>query len=183
MWLRIGVAGLWLAGSLWLAGCPSCPYESKCEGDVLKTCSVGVDQVVGSPQRSARACRAPNPVCVTLNEDRAQCAMEAEPGCGAAFAGYCADGLRIECSAGYRVAEDCAAHGNTCFELDDGPRCAREPLTVCNPPDIDSRCEGDVLIACVYGYLKAEDCSLAPEPEVCTPFQNDYGRGAYCEPP
>ena len=163
-----------------LAGCPSCPYETKCDGNVLKSCSVGVDQMVGSPAKASRACQDPNPACVSLDERTAQCAMDAASECQPDFVPRCEGGVVVSCAYGYLVAGDCVGHGNACFELAPGPRCALEPLTDCDPEEFYSRCSGDLVLSCTGGYLQTQDCGLGERDGSCEEYENDYGRSAYC---
>ncbi len=163
-----------------LAGCPSCPYDSKCDGDVLKTCSVGVDQIAGKPDKGSRQCASPNPVCVTLDERTAQCAMDDATECDAGFIPRCEGGVVVACANGYLVATDCEGNGNACVELAPGPRCALEPLTDCDPAEYESRCAGDSVISCVDGFVQAQNCSLGQLDGTCEEYESDYGRSAYC---
>jgi len=163
-----------------LAGCPSCPYDSKCDGDVLKTCSLGVDQIAGKPSKTARACADPNPVCVTLDERTAQCAMDDATECDAEFIPRCEGGIVVSCANAFLVAQDCVGNGNACFELAPGPLCALDPLTDCDPSEFESYCQGASVISCPSGYLQAQDCSLGNPDGACEDYENDYGHSAYC---
>jgi hypothetical protein len=166
--------------ALLLAGCPSCPYDTRCDGDVLLFCSVGVDQMVGSPSKTSRACVAPNPVCVDLDERTAQCAMDASSACDLEFVPRCEGGLLVGCTRGKLVAEDCVGHGNACFELAAGPRCAQDPLTACDNQDYTTHCFEDLIVACTAGYVQIRHCGLDRPNGTCQEYENEYGRGAYC---
>ncbi len=123
-----------LAAAL-LTGCPSCPYESACDDSTLQWCSIGVDQMVGDPEEGARECKAPNPVCVELDEQTAQCVTSGERTCDETVTPACEEGTVARCERGYVVAEDCAGHGNACVVVEAAPRCALEPAQQCDPAD------------------------------------------------
>lgn len=161
-----------------LTGCPSCPYDSRCEGSTLKTCSVGVDQMVGDPSWSEVECRAPNMFCVATDDDSAQCAMSDETDCAPPFDPMCGSGSVVTCVAGYRVAEDCSGHGNVCIDRD-GPLCALLPATECDNDEFNSYCDGDSIIFCGNGYVAAKDCTLNVTDTTCMLYEGDT-TSAYC---
>ena len=180
---RVGAASLTLGLPLMLmlAGCPSCPYESRCEGNVLKSCFVGVDQLVGSPAWSESACTEPNAVCVNVDSRSAQCVIDEARRCDDDAEPRCEGGSVVRCRLGFEVAEDCEGHDNACFELPSGARCAQSPLRPCDAEAFERRCEGGRVVECQAGYVKSIDCRLNDPNSVCKEYVNDYGRGAYCD--
>jgi len=166
--------------ALALQGCPSCPYEEACDGNTLKWCYLGVDQLVGSPEEGERECVAPNPVCITLDDQNALCAIDRSRTCerGAEF--YCEGNLKISCGQGFEVAEDCAAHGNVCGLVDGEAHCYEDPLTPCEPT-LPQTCEGAVRRHCYNGQVTLRDCALEGEGWTCNPSPS--GTGTFCGPP
>ena len=162
-----------------LQACPSCPFETACSGDVLRSCSLGVDQLVGSPERGERACEDPNPRCITLDERNALCAIDPARTCTIGDAPRCEDQRLITCEAGFEVASDCARHGNICDAVQGQARCHAAPLTPCEA-ELPSRCEVDVLIRCDRGYLTQEDCGLRPGNLTCQTVDEPGREYAYC---
>lgn len=140
-----------------LQACPSCPYETQCSGDVLMFCTLGVDQLVGSPERGERTCEAPNPSCVTVDDRTALCATSPDRTCTVGIAPRCDGEVLVTCEAGFEVAKDCAADGNVCGELDGAGRCYADPLTACENT-FTPTCEGPLLTHCRDGYLTRENC-------------------------
>ncbi|MCA9550851.1 MAG: hypothetical protein KC933_12525 [Myxococcales bacterium] len=162
-----------------LQACPSCPYETQCSGDVLMFCTLGVDQLVGSPERGERTCEAPNPSCVTVDDRTALCATSPDRTCTVGIAPRCDGQVLVTCEAGFEVAKDCAADGNVCGELDGAGRCYADPLTACESDDTPT-CEGDVLIRCEGGYLTREDCGLRSGNPTCQTVDEPDRKYAYC---
>ncbi|MBN1945244.1 MAG: hypothetical protein JW797_06175 [Bradymonadales bacterium] len=174
----IGLVAL-AAAFLWL-GCPSCPYEARCEGNVLHTCWLGVDQLVGSPARDAVECRAPNPVCVDLDDRNAQCVMDDQATCQEPFDPFCEEGAVVDCVEGYEVAEDCAGNGNGCHDIDGSVFCAVAPLTPCIMGEYRTRCDDTRVLSCQRGFVTARDCAAYETPTFCVEYTSEYGRSAYC---
>jgi hypothetical protein len=109
-----------------LQACPSCPYETACSGDILMFCRLGVDQLVGSPERGERACAEPNPRCVTVDARTALCAIDPARTCTTGAPTRCEGQHLLTCEAGFEVAKDCAAADDTrpdrnltCITVDD----------------------------------------------------------------
>lgn len=181
------VAPLLLALVPFLPGCPECAYESRCDGAVVKTCSLGVDQMVGDPARGRIPCEGENPVCVNLDRRTAQCVRADAPRCDAAeFTDFCDDGAAVRCVEGYEVADDCAAHGNVC-ELGDGAasatseaRCVLAPATACDPANYTETCDGTGLITCEGGVVARRDCAVERPGQTCVVHRSEWGRSVYC---
>ncbi|MFH1807436.1 MAG: hypothetical protein ABIJ09_01730 [Pseudomonadota bacterium] len=162
-------------------GCARCPYETQCEGNILKFCTLGVDQLLGDPSTGEMTCTAPNPVCVNLDERTAQCTMTGEADCEDSLEPACVDGSVVRCASRYRVAEDCAGHGNGCFVVDSAPRCAMDPLTTCDRTQFTSHCAEQSLITCVDGYETSRLCSHDRAESTCQDYSSDAGQSAYCD--
>lgn len=165
-----------------LQGCPSCPYDSACDGNTLLTCSLGVDQVVGSPDEQAIPCEDPNPVCLTLSDTRAQCGIAADRTCERGAEPRCDGDVLVECAAGFERATDCAREGNVCGSTDGGVRCYAPPLTACEPSDLPA-CDGDVRRFCLNGYFQRLDCALRNPEETCIEQTFEAGTTAFCGTP
>lgn len=164
-----------------LPACPECAYESRCDGGAVKTCSLGVDQLVGDPSRGRIPCEGENPVCVDLDRRTAQCVRTGAPRCDADFTERCDGGAAVRCVEGYEVADDCAAHGNAC-ELGDGPeaRCVLAPATACDPADYTETCEGTGLVGCEGGIVARRDCAVERAGLTCVVHRSEWGRSVYC---
>lgn len=165
-----------------LPGCPSCPYNAACEGNVLKTCFVGVDQLVGSPSEGERACAGANPICVTVDEQDALCAIAKERTCAVGAAPRCDGPLLITCQQGFEVAEDCAAHGNVCGTVLAETFCYKDPVITCAPNSFTPRCEGTRILQCRNGVEAYEECALRLEDTTCRTSTGEYA-STYCAPP
>ncbi len=163
-----------------LYGCPRCEFDEACDGNVLMTCSIGVDQQVGSPAEARLACTGANPVCITVDERNALCAIAEARSCVPDTAPRCEGGSQITCVDGFEVARNCVAHGNVCGEVEGAFRCYAEPKVVC-VQDFESICSGTRLTHCDAGLVTHEECGLDRPVQRCTAFENDYGKGAYCE--
>ncbi len=168
-----------VATALGLYGCPSCPYDETCDGNTLLTCSLGVDQVVGSPSERSIPCEGANPVCITVDTLNALCAMDEARTCTSDAEPRCEADLRIDCQDGFEVATDCAADSNVCGLVEGEARCHAAPLTVCDA-EVETVCEGTQVVSCERGVIVRRDCQNYPAKPVCTPFTNEYGSGAYC---
>jgi hypothetical protein len=155
-----------------LLGCAKeCEYAARCDGNMLQTCSLGVDQMFGSGE-SERLCEGVNPVCVEVEEDVAFCARSASATCDDSLVHRCEDDSIISCQAGYEVAEDCALNGPDCL-IDDGePVCAQAPLTACVEASYPKHCEGTSVVSCHEGRVEAFDCDLYEPGSRCAPFPN-----------
>lgn len=165
--------------ALALQGCPSCPYEEACDGNTLKYCYLGVDQLVGSPEEGERPCEAPNPVCITVDDQRALCGIDSARTCTSSVA-RCENGLRVSCSRGFEFAEDCSLDGNTCGVEAGKAACRELPLIPCEP-SWNQRCDGDVRRMCNNGFVIRQDCSRRGE--TCRESTNEYGTSAFCASP
>ena len=153
---------------LWACTKP-CEFTARCDGDVLETCSVGVDQLVGSGISRTDCTETVNPVCVTHGDDAAQCAMERTPTCDLPEP-QCDGDVILACSAGYLVADDCALAGPTCVtHPDDGaPVCAVDPVTSCDRETFLQTCATeDSVYACLDGVVTELDCDLTHEKATC----------------
>lgn len=165
-----------------LQACPSCPYDEACEGNVLKTCWVGVDQLVGSPAEGERPCEGANPVCITVDDRNALCGIAKERTCTMGAPIRCEGALKIDCQDGFEVAEDCVAHGNVCGTISANTYCHRAPVVTCDPEQFRGRCEGSRLVQCRFGTEAYEECALRTEDTACTTTTGQYA-SSYCAPP
>ncbi|MBK6684913.1 MAG: hypothetical protein IPG45_10650 [Deltaproteobacteria bacterium] len=165
-----------------LPGCPSCPYNEACEGNVLKYCSLGVDQLVGSPSEGEVTCSGANPSCVTVDERDALCAIAKERTCTVGAAPRCEGQQLITCQEGFEVAEDCGAHGNVCGTLLAETFCYKDPVLTCAPESFRPRCEGTRLIQCRNGVEAIEECGLRVEDTTCRTTTGQYA-SSFCAPP
>lgn len=165
-----------------LPGCPECEYDSRCDGAAVKTCSLGVDQVAGDPERGRIPCEGENPVCVNLDRRTAQCVREGSPRCDAAdFEERCDGDVVVRCIDGYEVAEDCPADGNVCdVSPEAGARCAYPPLESCDPAEYAQACDGTGLLSCESGVVKRRDCARLEPLSTCVVHRSEYGRSVYC---
>lgn len=178
--MRAPLTALLLLTVAGLYGCPSCPYEEACDGDTLLTCSLGVDQLVGDPEELEIPCEAPNPTCVTVDERNALCAIDEGRTCAPSSAPRCEGDTLISCKTGFEFAEDCAAAGNVCGEVDGEARCYLEPLTACDV-DFSPYCDGDLRGSCVVGYVELEDCAARGDGWTCG--ESRTPGNPYCGPP
>ena len=164
-----------------ITACPTCPYESQCQGNTLNSCWLGVDQLVGDPGEISLVCQSPNPTCVNLDERNALCVMDEAATCEPDLAPYCSDERAVSCQDGYLVASDCDAHGNGCLFLNGLARCVLEPVVECDPQTLLKYCRNGSLIQCVGGYVSAEVCALRSPPASCVQIESEYGTTAYCD--
>lgn len=176
-WWAVLAAGAASSAAL-LVGCARCPYESRCNGNVLEVCTVGVDQMFGDPSYASTPCEGVNPVCVDAPSGRSLCARAASAPCADASVTRCdTPDVAVRCEEGFEVAEDCATDENSCVTLPSRSRCARAPVTTCDVERQASVCEDAThLLSCVDGLLTRRDCSLRAGD--CTPAPN--GSTAYC---
>jgi hypothetical protein len=166
-----------------LEGCPSCPYEESCEGNVLKYCYLGVDQLVGSPDEGSKACASPNPICATVDAQNAVCAIDAARTCTVGAAPRCEAALLVSCEQGYDVAYDCALHGNLCATVGATAQCRRDPLVTCVAETHEARCVGTLIEECRGGVIATRDCAIEYAGGTCKTTQTDYGPSTYCMQP
>ena len=166
--------------AMFLTGCPNCEYESRCDGDSLKVCSVGVDQLAGDESRGTIPCDGENPVCVDLDRETAQCVRAGQPACDADFAEICEGNVAVRCHAGYQVAEDCAAAGNVCAVVAGAALCAFAPLAACDPATHVATCDGRGELACERGVVSRLDCADVDPHGICVVSRSEYGRSVYC---
>jgi len=170
--------------ALHLTACASCPFEERCNGNVLEVCSLGVDQMFGDPSYSSSPCEDPNPVCVATGSGSAQCAVAADATCADGTPDRCeAQARAVRCLSGYEVAEACAPDGNDCLMVDSAAHCAIGPARTCDRETYDNSCEDSVhLLYCINGLVTRKDCSL-DKPGVCAPNtpKDQYEQTAYCE--
>ena len=69
-------------GMVSISACgPNCEFDQRCDGNVLETCSVGVDQIVGDPEYDRMECAGSTPVCVELSDVSAVCAPSETESC------------------------------------------------------------------------------------------------------
>jgi hypothetical protein len=86
---------------------------------------------------------------------------EPDEGCGAiGVPGRCENGVAESCVAGRPFRIDCAAEGQRCVMTEDGPACRAITDADCDWPRGATRCDGDVLTACVEGRLVTTDCRI-----------------------
>lgn len=164
-----------------LYGCPRCEFDETCDGNTLMTCSVGVDQQVGSPSEATRPCVGENPVCITVDATNALCGIAEARTCTADAAPKCEGGLLVTCQDNFEVAKDCVLHGNVCGEVDGLARCYAEPKVVCTG-ELEDSCSGTRLSECEGGLLTYRECGAnTTAAKRCTSYENEYGKGAYCE--
>ena len=84
---------------VWMLGCAKpCEYVARCDGEVLQTCSLGVDQLFGSGESEVACPTTVNPHCVELEVDHAFCARTEEPSCTADEAFCDGDEAGLRCS-------------------------------------------------------------------------------------
>jgi hypothetical protein len=93
--------------SLVLIGCPNCEYSSKCEGNTLVACNVGIDQQFGSEGYNKIPCETPNPICVNTSVNHAMCVMDDANPCDAESQSDCRDGQTVSCIKSFPVTESC----------------------------------------------------------------------------
>ena len=169
------------------AGCASCPYDQRCDGDQLEVCLLGVDQMFGDPSYSKSACEAPNPVCVETSKRHAQCVIAEDQRCSAGETPpRCEpDALAVRCERGYAVAEDCAVADNDCFVVGDEAHCGVAPPRSCTWDTYRNNCEDDGhLLFCSGGFVARSACGV-DTPSVCEPHvpKDEYEQSAYCRSP
>ena len=173
-----------VAAALVLGGCARCPYDQRCNGNVLEVCSLGVDQMVGSPSYSASTCADPNPVCQATSDRGAACVMPQAPKCDSNFVPQCATGeLAVHCEGGYQVATNCTVDDNACVATEGRARCARTPITSCSAKTHRNSCEDAThLLYCREELVARQDCSNEPT-KVCTPNvpRDAYEQSAFCQ--
>ena len=178
----------WLTAALALLaiGCDEerCRYTSRCVDGELKTCVEGFEN--GGERTADYAspgCDAPNPLCVELDDDHAACVVAASPTCEAdAFAETCEGAIATRCLYGYRVAEDCSVHGNTCGVVEGAALCARAPLTRCDPQTFAEQCAGGaVAVLCETGVVERLDCEVTSPGSACALSPPERERRAYCD--
>lgn len=84
-----------------------------------------------------------------------------EEDCGAIpVPGRCEGEIAETCAGGRPFRIDCGETGERCVMTEDGPAC--RPITDedCDWPRGTTRCEGDVLTACIEGRLSSTDCRI-----------------------
>lgn len=167
--------------ALGLAACTNCPYESKCDGNTLKTCGVGVDQVVGGPDVIETPCEDPNPVCITVDPSTALCGIDLARTCALGAPPRCEGERLVTCRDGFEVAEDCLAEDNVCGLADEEARCFEAPLTACDPTWAP-RCDGAQRRWCLNGYRRRQDCGGQGEGFTCVTSTTDLGTTGSCGP-
>ena len=169
-----------LPTALLVTGCPNCEYESRCDGNTLKTCGMGVDQLVGEEGRDSAPCPPENPVCVRLDGRTAQCVRPGKPTCGPDFVARCEGDVSILCVEGYESGDDCAAAGNVCTSSAGEARCAYPPLAACDPATYVRTCEGDGYLECRGDVVLRSDCARYGPFQTCLVSRSEYGRSVYC---
>ncbi len=175
-----------IAASLLLSGCARCPYQQRCNGNVLETCSLGVDQLVGKPSYAKVACANPNPVCQETVEGEAECVMPEAPPCDSGTAPRCdAPERAVHCVSGYQAATDCAADDNACVEVSGNALCARGPATACDPKTYRNTCEdAGHLLYCEHALVTRQSCDHERAGNTCVPHvpRDAFEQTAYCQP-
>lgn len=160
-----------------------CRYTSQCRDGELKTCTEGWEN---GGERVANyetpGCDAANPICIDLDDDHAQCVAAVSPKCGPDFAETCDVALATRCVFGYPVAQDCAVHGNTCALVDGEARCARAPVTACDPQTYPESCAGGgVGLICDAGVVARLDCAVEVPDAACRLTSAERDRTVYCD--
>ncbi len=156
-----------IASATLAVGCtPECTFAARCDGDVLETCHVGVDQMVGSPI-SRHVCEAPNPRCVQAADDVALCVTAAAAACDSGYTPACQNDAATKCTSGFVVATDCSLHGPSCVLTTTEAVCAVEPLTSCDAQTHVAQCAGNTVLRCRDGYVQAEVCDAYVPPRHC----------------
>lgn len=175
-----------IAGALFLSGCARCPYQQRCNGDVLEVCSLGVDQLVGPPSYGKSKCESPNPVCKDTSAGEAECVMPEAPTCDSGVAPRCVAGeLAVHCVSGYQVATDCAADDNACIEVSGNALCARGPPTACDPKTYRNTCEdAGHLLYCRNALVTRQACDHERAGTTCVAHvpRDAFEQTAYCQP-
>lgn len=143
-----------------LACAKPCEFVARCDGTVLETCSLGVDQLFGSGVSKTDCSTTLNPVCLETATDVAFCTLDDSVTCTEG-ASRCDGDLAITCNAnGFEVAKDCSTNGPTCvLDADDQALCAIDPAMPCDSDTFESRCDGDLLITCGDGLLRSRECA------------------------
>ena len=159
----------------------TCDYKSKCHKGELKFCTDDYND--GDPQThyTSQACEAANPVCVDLDGDNARCVTSATAICDADFVQTCDGTQALRCVESHVVAEACALHGNVCVVQDGAARCARAPLTACDPQTFSEVCDGSVALLCDEGVVERLDCAVEDPHSVCRLTTAERGETAYCD--
>jgi hypothetical protein len=81
--------------------------------------------------------------------------------CGAIpVPGRCEGAVAETCAGGRPFRIDCADDGQRCVMTEDGPACRTITENDCDWPRGTTRCDGDVLTACVEGRLASTDCRI-----------------------
>ncbi len=173
-----------LPTALLVSGCPNCDYESRCDGDVVKICSMGVDQIAGDASHDRIPCPAESPTCVKLDKSTAECVRPGKPKCGDDFKPRCDGDLVVVCVSDYEVADDCTRAGNACTMVGEVPVCAMAPVTGCDPTTYVETCEGTTELVCTFeGVVARLDCAAGDPLATCVVHRSEYGRSVYCGVP
>lgn len=173
-----------LSTALVTLGCDEerCRYSSQCRDGELKTCTEGWEN---GGERVANyetpGCDAPNPVCVDLDDDHAQCVTAESAKCTAEFVETCGGALATRCAFGYQVAQDCGVHGNTCALVEGAALCALAPVTACDPQTYQESCAGAGGLVCESGVVERLDCGREDAGAACHLTTEDRDRTVYCE--
>ena len=118
-----------LAGTAPLGGCVrECEVKPQCQGDTVRECRYGIDQLVGAGTPVTYTCAEPAPRCVeartkSVSEDRFFCARAPLTECDDSFASTCEGAtVHVFCLNGYVSAEDCTHQPGTgrCGPLSSG---------------------------------------------------------------
>lgn len=144
---------------LFLLACSKpCEYTARCDGSVLETCSLGVDQLFGSGESETNCPDTVNPVCHSPEPDVAFCTLDDEIMCEEG-ATRCDGDIAITCNeSGFEVGQDCTTFGPTCVLNEGEAQCALDPVESCDNATYERSCEGIDLIVCNGGLVTQRVC-------------------------
>lgn len=93
--------------------------------------------------------------------DEGTCEPPDPPDCGGIpVLGRCIEDVAETCDAGRPFRRDCGRDEDRCVMTEEGPACRPRTEDDCEWPRGTTRCEGDVLVACVEGRLDRIDCRI-----------------------
>lgn len=163
-----------------IPGCLSAPDEcskegqTRCHGNAPQTCTPPCAEFGCHWSWTGAACPEDS-TCVNPADGTAFCALSAnpDPNCGGVDNAYCgADGVGVECFAGYAVSQTICPSPTVCrdprpypnlpfcaLSTSTDPRCDPDPGGV---NDVTVTCDGRTLLMCEGGYvIGTAECAIA----------------------
>ncbi len=165
--IKPAILGLLVATATASMACTTeCTFKARCDGDLVETCSVAVDQLVGSPI-SRKPCQAPNPKCVQVEDDVARCVTAEDAVCDKSYIPQCLNNAATTCTTGFVVARDCTVLGPGCVLNGSEAVCAVDPLVACESDSYVTSCQDNTVLRCRRGFVQGEACDAYVPPRKC----------------